>query len=89
MSQENVEVVRRVIAALGAGDREDVLRYFDPEVVVDASRHGLNPATYVGVNGLRRMVAAADAVWDEIRRTKVSPRTKRRRLLPRGSLAWG
>lgn len=62
-----MEVVRSVIAALGAGDREGVWRYFDPEVVVDASRNVLNPATYVGIDGLRRMVAAADAVWDEIR----------------------
>lgn len=67
MSQENIEVVRRVIAALAEGDRESVWRYFDPEVVVDASRQRLNPATYVGIDGLRRMVAAADAVWDGIR----------------------
>ena len=37
MSQDNVEVVRRMYEAFHRGDAEGSLSYFDPEVVVDAS----------------------------------------------------
>ena len=36
MSQENVEVVRRMYEARDGGDAESVLACFDPEVVLDA-----------------------------------------------------
>jgi hypothetical protein len=37
MSQENVEIVRRMYEAFHLGDAEGALTYFHPEVVVDAS----------------------------------------------------
>jgi ketosteroid isomerase-like protein len=37
MSQENVEVVRRMYEAFHRGDAEGALAHFDPEVAVDAS----------------------------------------------------
>jgi ketosteroid isomerase-like protein len=37
MSQENVEVVRRMYEAFHRGDAEGALTYFQPDVVVDAS----------------------------------------------------
>jgi ketosteroid isomerase-like protein len=37
MSQENVEVVRRMYEAFHSGDAEGALAHFDPEVVVDAT----------------------------------------------------
>lgn len=37
MSQENVEIVRRLYAAFHAGDAEAALRVFDANVLVDAS----------------------------------------------------
>ena len=67
MSQENVEVVRNAVAAFAAGDRERALAFFDPQIVVDATRFVFNPATYVGIEGLRQMVAATDEMWEKIR----------------------
>jgi len=37
MSQENVEVVRRMYEAFHSGDAEGALAHFDPDVVVDAT----------------------------------------------------
>jgi ketosteroid isomerase-like protein len=65
MSQENVEIVRTMLAA--AGDREAVLKFVDPEIVIDATRNVINPETYVGLEGLARWQAHSDEVWDEIR----------------------
>jgi uncharacterized protein len=67
MSEQNVEVVRAALAAMAAGDREGALTFFDPEVVVDATRNVINPETFVGVEGLRRMVATTEEAWEEIR----------------------
>jgi ketosteroid isomerase-like protein len=38
MSEENVEIVRRMYEAFHRGDADGALAHFDPEVVVDASR---------------------------------------------------
>ena len=65
MSQENVEIVRTMLAA--ADDREAVLKFVDPEIVIDATRNVINPETYVGFEGLERWQAHSDEVWDEIR----------------------
>jgi len=66
MSQENVEIVRSVLAAISAGDRDKALAFADPEIVVDMTRNVFNPATYVGTSGLQRMIAAMDETWEEI-----------------------
>jgi ketosteroid isomerase-like protein len=65
MSQENLEIVRSVYEA--GGDREKVLALADPDIVVDATRRVFNPTTHVGTDGLRRMFAEADEVWEEFR----------------------
>jgi ketosteroid isomerase-like protein len=66
MSQENVEIVRSVLAAISAGDRDKALAFADPEIVVDMTRNVFNPATYVGISGLQRMIADMDETWEEI-----------------------
>jgi ketosteroid isomerase-like protein len=66
MARENVEVVRSALAAIAVGDRERALAFFDPQIVVDATRFVFNPATYVGFEGLRQMAAATDETWEEI-----------------------
>jgi ketosteroid isomerase-like protein len=67
VSQENVEIVRSAFAAWVGGDRERALDLAHPEIVVDATRRVFNPATYVGVEGVRRMFADMDEVWEEFR----------------------
>jgi ketosteroid isomerase-like protein len=65
MSQQNVDVVRGVLAAWSAHRERSVLRLLDPEIVFDATRRKVNPKTYVGMEGLRVMLADRDEVWDE------------------------
>jgi ketosteroid isomerase-like protein len=67
MSQENVEIVRNLYRAWDAGDRDAVVHFADPEVVVDATRRVFNPATYVGVEGVRQWWTDMDEIWQEFR----------------------
>ena len=67
MSDENVEVVRTVIEAVDASEVEEVLGLLDPEVVVDATRRTVNPKSYFGKEGMRRLIADKDEVWAEFR----------------------
>ena len=67
MSRENVEVVRRVLAAVASGDLEQVIAFADPEIVVDASRNVFNPRIYAGIDGLRQMLAAMNDAWEGMR----------------------
>ena len=67
MSQENVELVRAILEALGRGDRDAVIACVHPECVVDATRQVFNPATYVGIDGVRQLFAGMDENWDEMR----------------------
>jgi ketosteroid isomerase-like protein len=59
MSEENVEVVRRMYAAFRAGDAEKSLSYFAPDVLVDPST--LRPD--IGVGKGREHVAAVVNSW--------------------------
>ena len=67
MSQENVEIVRTVLAAWNRNEQERVLSLLDPEIVFDATRRAVNPNTYLGMEGMRLMLADRDEVWEEFR----------------------
>jgi ketosteroid isomerase-like protein len=67
MSQENVEIVRRLIEALNRNEQDRVSGILDPGVVIDATRRLFNPKTYTGMQGMRSMVADREEVWDEFR----------------------
>jgi ketosteroid isomerase-like protein len=67
MSQENVEIVRSSLDAFAAGDRERMLASVDPDVVIDASRRVLNPATYVGIEGVGQMLVDMQETWEDLR----------------------
>lgn len=71
MSEENVEVVREVMALLGSAARgervPELLKHFDPEVRIDMTRRVLNPAVYEGHEGLRRLGEDVGDVWAEFR----------------------
>jgi ketosteroid isomerase-like protein len=66
MSEENVEVVRSVLASLMARDLETVRALIDPRIVVDATRNVINPTIYVGIDGLWEMEAAVNEAWEKI-----------------------
>jgi ketosteroid isomerase-like protein len=67
MSRQNVEIVRTVLGAWNRNEHEGILDLLDPEIVFDATRREVNPKTYVGMGGMRRMLADRDEVWDEFR----------------------
>jgi uncharacterized protein len=67
MSQENVEIVRRVIDAWNRSRPDNAIRWLDPDVVLDATQRRINPKTYDGVEGMRAMLADRDEVWEEFR----------------------
>jgi ketosteroid isomerase-like protein len=73
MSQENVEVVRRLIEAWNRNEQERVVPlervvpFLDPGVIFDATRRIINPKTYAGLEGIRAMLAERDEVWGEFR----------------------
>jgi ketosteroid isomerase-like protein len=67
MSQENVEIVRRLYDALNRDDIEGAIELTDPAVRYDLSERVFNPAVYEGHDGIRRFAADLNEVWDEFR----------------------
>jgi ketosteroid isomerase-like protein len=67
MSQENVEIVRRLIEAWNRNEQDRVIGILDPGMVIDAARRRVNPKTYTGMQGIRRMVADREEVREEFR----------------------
>jgi uncharacterized protein len=67
MSEENVEVVRRLYDSLNQRDIEGVLQLVASDVRWDLSERVFNPAVYKGHAGVRRFVADLAEVWDEFR----------------------
>jgi ketosteroid isomerase-like protein len=43
MSQENVQIVRKLFAAWNTSDRAHVLELVDPDIVIDATRRATRP----------------------------------------------
>ena len=70
MSEENVEIVRRVYEASGTRDTGAVLAAYDPEVEWDVSRSPLGRLVgegfYRGHDGLRRFFRAYHDAWENI-----------------------
>jgi ketosteroid isomerase-like protein len=69
MSQENVEIVRRVYEAAARRDPATVLALYDPEVELDPSRLqavALFERVYHGHDGLRRFFREWHEAWEGI-----------------------
>src|SRR3954447_8011480 len=71
MSQENVEIVREVMALLGTTGTDRATKttdrladLFAADVIVDMSRRVFNPDIYEGLDGLRRLGREMQTVWD-------------------------
>jgi ketosteroid isomerase-like protein len=67
MSQENVEVVRRFYEAFNLGEYSRGPEFFAPDVELDLSRNVFNPVTDRGYEGVERLLAMVNDVWDDFR----------------------
>jgi ketosteroid isomerase-like protein len=59
MTQENVEIVRRMYDAFYSGDADGALAHFDPEVVVDASKGRPRGRRATGVGRASELIPSA------------------------------
>jgi ketosteroid isomerase-like protein len=66
MSEENVEIVRRMYEAFHGGDGDRALSYFDPEVMLDASRR-VDGGIGTGHENLSANIARWIGTFDEWR----------------------
>jgi ketosteroid isomerase-like protein len=66
MSQENVEVVKRMYQAFHGGDAEGALAHFDPDVLVDASRR-VDGGIGHGREELNAIISRWLGAWEEWR----------------------
>src|SRR5688500_17733137 len=67
MSEENVEIVRRVYEAAARRDTGNVLALYDRAVELDATRMGVGDlGVYHGHEGLRSLFSEFHEVWGEI-----------------------
>jgi ketosteroid isomerase-like protein len=80
MSQENVEIVREVMALVDSARNGDLSQSLDDltqrlanlvatDAQIDMSRRVFNPDVYRGLAGLRRLLQEIREVWDEFRVT--------------------
>ena len=68
MSEENVEIARKLSDALNRRDTEAVLPYADPEIELhSAIIGGAEGNTYRGHDGVRQWMAESDAAFAELR----------------------
>src|SRR2546423_3497478 len=64
MSEENVEVVRRIYEHLNRGDVDGVVQLCDDDFLMDMSERVFNPDTYQGHAGIRRFYEGVREVWE-------------------------
>jgi ketosteroid isomerase-like protein len=64
MSQENVEIVRRIYEYLNRGDVEGLIGLCDGGIQMDFSERVFNPDTYVGHDGIRRFYEGVTDAWE-------------------------
>jgi ketosteroid isomerase-like protein len=62
MSQENVEIVRRMAAAFNSADPRQAITYLHPDV--EFTSGFTETKTYVGLAGMREYADELERVWD-------------------------
>jgi ketosteroid isomerase-like protein len=76
MSQENVEVVRRIYKQLNRGDVEGVVELCDDDFLMDMTERVFNPDIYRGHDGIRRFYEGVRDAWESYRWTVEDTRVK-------------
>jgi ketosteroid isomerase-like protein len=65
MSQENVELVRRGLAAVAAGDWQGVSEAWDPQIEWDFEREAVLSGVYRGRDHVREALLSFMTEWEE------------------------
>ncbi len=65
MSQENIEIVRRLYERVAAGDIEGELEFIHPDIELFPREDEPNARVYRGRDGYREYVTFWDDVWDD------------------------
>jgi uncharacterized protein len=66
MSQENVEIVRRVVGAFQRGQLDVALGFFDPEITWQMAEDEPDAGRYHGHAGIRTMIGKWLELFDEL-----------------------
>jgi ketosteroid isomerase-like protein len=69
MSQENVEIVRRLSGFWRDRDFSVIEDAVHPDVVFDVSRNVFNPGVHHGIDGFRRFTEQTDETWESFEST--------------------
>jgi ketosteroid isomerase-like protein len=69
MSQENVEIVQRLLGFWRDRDYSAIAGLVDPDAVVDMSRNIFNPGLHHGLDGFRRVGEQMDEMWEDFQIT--------------------
>ncbi len=64
MSQENVEIVRRIFEAWNAGDMDAIRELFGPDIIWRAPEGWPEPGPYVGREAVMRQLGQMRETWD-------------------------
>lgn len=65
MSEENVEILRRLLGFWRERDYSAIASLVHPDAVVDVSRNVFNPGVHHGLDGFRHFVEQIDEVWED------------------------
>ena len=67
MSQDNVEIAKKALAARNSGDLDRLVELMTGDVVIDASRRIIDPVTASGQDAARSFAAMLDEIWADQR----------------------
>src|SRR4051794_4250083 len=65
MSQENVEIVSRMVAEFNSDDPRQALIRFHPEIEFTSTASALDGAAYVGLDGMGRYAADLEDAFED------------------------
>jgi ketosteroid isomerase-like protein len=65
MSQENVEIVRRVVEAFNSDEPRRALARFHPDIEFTSTASALDGTAYVGLEGMGRYANDLEAIFDD------------------------
>jgi ketosteroid isomerase-like protein len=66
MSETNVELVRAIYDRFGAGDQDEALALFDPDIEVKDRPEAPDPQVYRGHHGVLTAIGVSRAAFDDL-----------------------